>query len=112
MTNKIKNLLKERSKLTKFFYRNGQKESDRDKVLEKSAECTREILKAKKQHILKMTSRLEDAFTAPKNYWAIINHLLNNKKILAIPPLFVDGNFISDFKLFSLTITLHQYVHL
>ena len=30
MTNKIKNLLKERSKLTKYFYRNGQRESDRD----------------------------------------------------------------------------------
>ena len=30
MTNKTKNLLKERSKLTKYFYRNGQRESDRD----------------------------------------------------------------------------------
>ena len=30
MTNKAKNLLKERSKLTKYFYRNGQRESDRD----------------------------------------------------------------------------------
>ena len=44
MTNKTKNLLKERSKLTKYFYGNGQRESDRDKVLKKSAECTREIL--------------------------------------------------------------------
>ena len=33
MTNKIKNILKERSKCTKYFYRNGQRESNRDKEL-------------------------------------------------------------------------------
>ena len=45
MTNKTKILMKERSKLTKYFYSNGQRVSDRNKVLEKSAECTKEILK-------------------------------------------------------------------
>ena len=89
MTNKTKNLLKERS--------NGQRESDRDKVLEKSAECTREILEAKRQYIVKMTNKLEDAFSAPKTYRNIMNHLLYNKKIPAIPPLLVDGNFVSDY---------------
>ena len=44
MTNKTKNLLKERSKLTKF---------DCEKALEKSAECTREILKATNSIFLK-----------------------------------------------------------
>ena len=97
MTNKTTNPLKERSKLTKYFYRNGQRESDRDKVLGKSAGCIREILEAKKQYILKMKNKLEDAFTAPKTYWTIINHLLYNKKIPAIQPLLVDGNFVSDF---------------
>ena len=97
MTNKTKNLFKERSKLTKYFYRNGQRESDRDKVLEKSAECTREILEAKRQYILKMTCKREDAFSAPKTYWTIINHLFYNKKIPAIPPLLFDGNFASNF---------------
>ena len=97
MTNKTKNLLKERSKLAKYFYRNGQRESNQDKVLEKSAECTREILEGNRQYILKMTSKLEDAFSAPKTYWTITNHLLYNKKIPAIPPLLANGNFVSDF---------------
>ena len=66
MTDKTKNILKERSKLTKMFYRNGQRKSDRDKVLEKPAECTR-ILGAKKQCRLKMTRKLEDTITAPQN---------------------------------------------
>ena len=53
-------------------------------MLEKPVECTREILEAKKQYILKITNKLEDAFTAPKTYWIIINLLLYNKKIPVI----------------------------
>ena len=113
MTNKTKNLLKERSKFTKYFCRNGQRESDCDKVLEKSAEYTREIFEAKKQYILKMTCKLEDAFTAPKTYWTIIDHLLYNKKIPAIPPLLMVILFqILIRKLISLTISLdHMYTY-
>ena len=94
---KRKNLLKERSKLTKYFYRNGQREIDLDKLFEKSAECTTEIHETKKQYILKMTSKLEDAFTALKTYWNIVNHLLFNKKIHVILPFLVYQNFVSQF---------------
>ena len=44
-----------------------------------------------------MTTKLEDSNTVPKTYWAILNRLLYNKKISALPPLFVDGSFISDY---------------
>ena len=43
-----------------------------------------------------MTTKFEDSNTAPKTDWAILNHLLYNKKIPDIPPLFVNGSFISD----------------
>ena len=42
-----------------------------------------------------MTTKFEDSNTAPKTDWAILNHLLYNKKIPDIPPLFVNGSFIS-----------------
>ena len=38
-----------------------------------------------------MITKLEDSNTAPKTYWAILNRLFFSKKILAIPPLPVDG---------------------
>ena len=44
-----------------------------------------------------MSKKLEDSHTAPKAYWTILNRLIYNKKIPAMPLLFVDGNFISDF---------------
>ena len=66
MTDNIKKSLKQRSKLTKIFYKNGQRNSDHIKVLEKSEECTSLISEAKKNYILKMTSKLEDSNTASK----------------------------------------------
>ena len=89
--------MKQRSKLTKIYYKNGLRKSDHIKVLEKSAECTEKILEAKKNYILKMITKLEYSNAAPKTYWAILNRLLYNKKIPAIPPLFVYGSFISDY---------------
>ena len=97
MTDNIKKSLKERCKLTNFFYKNGQRKTDYDKVLEKSEECTKQILEAKKNYILKMTKKLADSNTSPKAYWAILNRLLYNKKIPTIPPLLVDGKLVSDF---------------
>ena len=44
-----------------------------------------------------MTSKLEDPNTASKTFSSILNRVLYNKKIPAIPPLLVDDNFISDF---------------
>ena len=84
-------------KYSKLFYKNGQRNSDHVKVLEKSEECISLISEAKKNYILEMTSKCEDSNTAPKTYWFILNCFLYNKKIPAIPPLLLDGNFISDF---------------
>ena len=49
----IKSSLKQRSNLTKVFYNIGLRKSDRIKVLEKSAELTQKIFKAKKSIYLK-----------------------------------------------------------
>ena len=98
MTDNIKRSLKERCKLTNFFYyKNGQTKIDHDKVLEKFEECTKQILEAKKNYIVKMTKKLADSNNSPKTYWTILNCLLYNKKIPTIPPLLVDGKLVSDF---------------
>ena len=65
----IKKYLKEGFKLTKFFYKNGQRKVDHDKVLEKSKERSKEILEAKKNYILKMTKKIADSNTSSKSYW-------------------------------------------
>ena len=83
--------------MTKCYYKNGQKKSDFEKLLEKSSDCTKEILEAKNNYILKMTTKLQDPKTAAETHWAILRRLLYKEKIPAIPPLFVNGKFVSDF---------------
>ena len=68
MTGNIRKSLKERCKLTIFFYQNGQRKTDHDNVLEKSVA---EVLEAENNYILKMTKKLADSNTAPKTYWNI-----------------------------------------
>ena len=97
ITDDIKKALKKRSKLTKSCYKNCQQKGDYDKVLEKSANCTKEITQAKNDYINKITDKLQNPSTAPKTYWAIQSCLLYDKKVPAIPPLLVDGKFVSDF---------------
>ena len=89
--------LKERSKLTKFFYKNGQKGEDKEKLEAKAAYCTKQIMKAKDDYTQTMTNKLNHPKAAPKTYWSILNTLLYHKKIPAIPPLLVNGKFVSYF---------------
>ena len=79
MTDDIKMSLKERSKLTKSYYENGQQKSDYDKKLEKSADCTKKITQAKNDYINKMTDKLQNSSTTHKTYWAILCCLLHSK---------------------------------
>ena len=97
MTYDIKAYLKERSKLTKIYHKNGRQKSNYDKVLEKFADCTKKITQAKNDYINKMTNSLQNPSTASKTYWAILSCLLYNKKNLAIPSLVVDGKLVPGF---------------
>ena len=65
--------------------------------MEKSEECTEQILEAKKNYVLKMTKNLADSDTSSKSYWTILNRLVYNKKLPTTPPLLVDGKMLSDF---------------
>ena len=90
MKDNIKKSLKERCKLTNFFYKNGQRKTDHDKVLEKSAESIKEILEAKNNYSLKMAKNLQILIL--KTYWTILNRLPYNKKL---PTILVDSKFVS-----------------
>ena len=45
-----------------------------------------------------MASKLIGVQRNPNTYWSLLNHLLNNKKILLLPPLFHEDKFAMDFK--------------
>ena len=59
MTDNIKRSLKKLSKLVKCYHKNGHEISDHEKLLEKSSDCTKEILEAQNNYILKVTTELQ-----------------------------------------------------
>ena len=98
MTDDIKSRLRERSKMTKKYYKYGQVKSYLDELQEKTDEFTAIILDAKEKYVRCMSNKLNDSLEAPKTYWSIQNRFLNNMKIPAIPPLLVNGD--NYYKLF------------
>ena len=68
-----------------------------DMVRNEYVDCIKKITQAKNNYIHKVIVKLQNHSTAPKWYWAILTHLLYNKKIPEIPLLLVNGKFVSDF---------------
>ena len=101
MTDVIKSRLKERSYLTRTYYKYGQRKSDFEKLIVKTNECKEIISDAKAKYIIQLFEKLNDPITARKTYSKIINRFLNNNKIPAIPPLLVNGEIISNFSQLS-----------
>ena len=97
MTDIIESQIKERSYLTKTYYKYGKRKSDIEKLIIKTNECEEIVSAAKDKYIIQICEKLNDPITAPKTYWKIINRFLNNKKIPAIPPLLVNGEIIQNF---------------
>ena len=97
MTETVKSKLRERSNLVKRYYKNGNKNTDLEKALTKSNECTEIIVATNENYINELSKKLSNPETAPKTYWKILNRFLSNKKIPSIPPLLVNREMISNF---------------
>ena len=80
MIDVIKSQLKERSYLTKTYYKYGKRKPDFEKLIVKTNECQEIISAPKDKYIIQMYEKLNDPITATKIYWKMINRFLNNKK--------------------------------
>ena len=97
MTHDIKSRLREKSKMTKKYYKYGKMKSHLDELQEKTDECMALILDAKEKYVRCISNKLNAPLAALKTYWSILNRFLNNRKIPEIPPLLVNGDIITNF---------------
>ena len=89
--------LRERSKMTKKYYKYGKMKSHLDELQEETNKCTALILDAKEKYVRCMNNKLNDPLAAPKSYCSILNRFLNDKKVPTIPPLLVNSYIITNF---------------
>ena len=64
----------------------------------KPNEYTDVTLAAMDKYIKQMCEKLSDPLKAPKKYWKIVNRLLNNKNVPAIPPLLINREISPNLK--------------
>ena len=89
ITKQIKSKLKNRSKITKEYYRKGQDPTIFAELRRIIRECTDLIRNAKTSYIQEKSNVLNDKRTDPKVYWAVLNNFLNNSKIPSVPPILI-----------------------
>ena len=94
----IKSCLKKHNKLYKKFVKNGSSLADKQILETNKSEISSVILNAKEAYLKQQGAKLADPSTSKKTYWKIINGFLNKCKVPRIPPLFFEGNFITDCK--------------
>ena len=98
VTKYIKNLLRKQKKFYKKYRLNGFKADDKVIVDQIREESFQAIKTSKENYLKSLGDKLIDKTTGPKNYWGIINSLLNKCKIPRTLPLLVPDKIIIDCK--------------
>ena len=96
LTKLIKSKLKERSKITKEFYRKGQDPTVFTELNKISSECSNLIINAKMGYIQKKSNALNDKNTDLKVCWTVLNNILHNIKMPSIPPILASGKTVTN----------------
>ena len=91
-------MIKSQRKAFNRFKRNGYKTEDKIVVDRLRSESQNAILNAKEKYLKDLGKKLADPTTGQKAYWRILNKLLNKCKIPRVPPLLVQGKFITNCK--------------
>ena len=97
MTSEIKQKLKKKTKIYKRFVKNKYDLGYKQLLNEKMTETSNLIATAKENYYKKEGSKLLDPSLGPKKYWSILNTFLGKKKMPTIPPLFDNGEIVTDY---------------
>ena len=98
LTSKIKNLINEKHTVFKHFYRNSNNLQILNKLESLQNLLTKSIAESKRNYYSRMADKLHITQKSSKAYWPLLKRFLNNKKILLIPSIFHDNEFLTDFK--------------
>ena len=97
MTNEIKQKLKEKTKIYRKFIKNRYDLGYKQLLNEKMLETSNLIAEAKDKYYKNEGKKLLNPSLGPKKYWSILNSFLGKNKMPIIPPLFEDGEIVTDY---------------
>ena len=95
--NIIINLIKNKNIFYKSHTANENNTNKKDAIKALQNKLTSTIENAISEYYSKLLMKLSNTETSSKAYWPILRSFGNDKKILIIPPLYHNCNFITDF---------------
>ena len=95
--NEIRNILTIKNKIFEQYIAHGKSQTDKEQLQLISDSLTETIRSSKEKFYCKLSTKLANPSMSSKTYWSILKTFVNGKKIPIIPPLLVNGNFITNF---------------
>ena len=98
MNDQIKTKISKKKQLYKVFTRNKNSFNIFCKLESISRELSDLILKAKDDYYTRLAKKLNNPSLRCKTYWSILKTFFNGKKVPLIPPLIINDQLVTDFK--------------
>ena len=93
----LKNLIRLKNGMFKLYLQNGKKQNDYILLQNANHQLSELLNRNKKKYYDRLTAKLNNPSTSAKAYWSILKSFVNGKKIPSIPPLFTNGQFVTNF---------------
>ena len=98
MNQNIKNIINRNNIIYKDFLKNSKSPCYYQRLENARRELSEMIRNAKDDYYSQQGQKLNNPATSAKTYWSILKSLFLGKKVPLIPPLLIDGHFVTDFK--------------
>ena len=95
MTEEVNTLCHNKAKIYEKYIKNGRSDADKQELASITKLSSDAITKVKEKYISSLGNTFKDPQTSAKSYWSVLNKFLQKKKIPLIPPICLNGTFIT-----------------
>ena len=96
MTVEVRKKSHMKAKIYENYVKNSCSNVDKEELIRITSLSSDTIIKAKDMYLYSVGNKLNDPQTGSKSYWSIRNQFLQKKKIPLIPPILLNGTFITN----------------
>ena len=98
ITDDVKKTVKRKHRVYRRYVKRGRKPEDWTRVKQVKNDATKMITDAKNKYYSRLGEKLCDPNVGIKTYWKALHKIINKKQVMNIPPILVNGVFITNFQ--------------
>ena len=98
ITDEVKKAIKRKHRVYRKYVKRGRKPDDWTRVKQIKTDTAKMITDAKNKYYTDLGKRLCDPSVGIKTYWRTLHKIINKKQVMSIPPILLNGVFITNFQ--------------